>query len=154
MKRLIAAIAAVLLISVSASANPIDDNCPEFVLHGAPVSHVEDGQYLCRLAYGVHYSYNTKTAEYVVEHITKAHLTGKVKRKNNFHEDSEIAAEHRSTLKDFRAGSKIYDRGHMDPAQDFKYSVKAMSQSFLLSNMVPQVSSNNRGIWARLEQRV
>jgi endonuclease G len=148
-----AAICAALMLPAAALANPIDDNCPDFVLYGAPVSHIEDGQYLCRLAYGVHYSFETKTAEYVVEHITKQHLAGKAKRKNNFHEDPEVAPEHRSTLKDFKQGSKTYDRGHMAPAEDFKFSVKAMSESFLLSNMVPQVSGNNRGIWSNLEQR-
>lgn len=143
-----------LLIPVAALANPIDDNCPEMVIHGAPVSHLEDGQYLCRLAYGVHYSYRTKTPEYVVEHITAQHLAGKAKRKNNFHVDSEIPVEHRSTLADYHKGSKTYDRGHMAPAEDFHFSAQAMSQSFLLSNMVPQVSGNNRGIWSNLEQRV
>ncbi|GAC1325891.1 MAG: DNA/RNA non-specific endonuclease [Collimonas sp.] len=110
--------------------------------------------YLCRIAYGSHYNFKTKTVEYVVEHITKKHLTGKAVRKNNFHEDPEVPAEHRSTLLDYKRGSQIYDRGHMAPAEDFKFSVDAMSESFLLSNMVPQVSGNNRGIWSILEQRV
>lgn len=47
-----------------------------------------------------------------------------------------------------------YDRGHMAPAAAFKRSSIAMSETFLLSNMVPQRPNLNRRIWARLESDV
>ena len=50
----------------------------------------------------------------------------------------------------FQIGSG-YDRGHMAPAADFKWSAEAMSDTFYLSNMCPQEPSFNRGIWADLE---
>lgn len=49
-----------------------------------------------------------------------------------------------------------YDRGHMIPAGDMRNkSQKAMDETFyLLQNIVPQDSRNNRGYWRRLEHFV
>jgi endonuclease G len=137
------------LYTTSLWANPIDDKCPQFVVRGAPVSSIHaNDQYLCRMNYAVHYRYDTKTAEYVVEHVTKESVSGKAKRKDNFHPDSEIPKEHAAQLSDY---DKTYDRGHLAPAGDNTQNDEIMSQSFLLSNMVPQVPNNNRGIWKQLE---
>lgn len=46
-----------------------------------------------------------------------------------------------------------YDRGHMAPAADMKWSEKAMNESFLMTNIVPQVQSLNRGSWGNLEDK-
>jgi endonuclease G len=42
----------------------------------------------------------------------------------------------------------------MSPAGDNTQNEKIMSESFLLSNMVPQIANNNRGIWKQLETKV
>lgn len=46
-----------------------------------------------------------------------------------------------------------YDRGHMAPAGDMKWSKTAMNQCFYMTNMVPQDPLLNRGSWNRLEQK-
>ncbi len=56
---------------------------------------------------------------------------------------------YRSKLSDYRGSG--YDRGHMAPAADFRYSAEAMSSSFLLSNMVPQYHNANAGVWSAIE---
>ncbi len=47
-----------------------------------------------------------------------------------------------------------YDRGHLAPAADFKFSQSALDETFFMSNISPQVPEFNRGIWSDLEQRV
>ena len=47
-----------------------------------------------------------------------------------------------------------YDRGHLCPAGDMTQSVEAMSETFYMSNMSPQVPGFNRGIWKSLEEQV
>ncbi len=47
-----------------------------------------------------------------------------------------------------------YDRGHLVPAGDMKWSAKAMRESFYLSNIIPQKPQLNRGIWKELEEQV
>ena len=145
---------ALLLAPLLAWANPIDDSCPQHVLRGAPVSQLQPGttQYLCKTNYAIHYRYDTKTAEYVVQHITLANITGPAKRKDDFRADPSIPKQYQSTLGD-DAGFP-FDRGHLSPGADNTQNAVVMSESFFLSNMVPQVPNHNRGIWKQLETAV
>ncbi|MFD2572985.1 DNA/RNA non-specific endonuclease [Spirosoma soli] len=47
-----------------------------------------------------------------------------------------------------------YDRGHLAPAGDFKFSRRMMQETFFMSNMTPQVPEFNRGIWKELEDQI
>lgn len=150
MNKVLKYVLTVIVVAVIAIANPIDDKASTFVYQGAPVSSIKkNDQYLIKKNYAVHYRYDTKTAEYVVEHVTKECVTGPSKRENDFRADPELPKEHQSLLSDY-AGFP-YDRGHLAPAGDNTQDDDAMSESFFLSNMVPQVPNNNRGIWKQLE---
>jgi endonuclease G len=150
MKKLLAI---VLLAFASISfANPIDDKCKQHVWQGAPVKAEGNNQYLCRIGYAVNYNYNTKVAHYVVEHVTVDHLVKNAPRKDDFREDPEVPAQHRQTLADYTGMG--FDRGHVAPAADMTFDAQAMSESFYLTNMMPQVPGNNRGIWKYLEENV
>ncbi len=46
-----------------------------------------------------------------------------------------------------------YDRGHMVPAADMKWSKQAMKESFYMSNICPQNPNLNRGDWNDLEEK-
>ncbi|KAG6820785.1 hypothetical protein H0H93_011550 [Arthromyces matolae] len=91
------------------------------------------------------------------EHLTHASLKSEQpteagdRSKSNFIEDDSLPILFRARLKDyFRSG---YDRGHMVPAADAKFSQKAMDETFLLSNIAPQVGDGfNRHYWAYLEE--
>ena len=74
-----------------------------------------------------------------------------VSRKNNFRVDKKIN-KGSATLSDYKNSG--YDRGHLAPAADMKNSAISMSESFLFSNISPQVPSFNRGIWKELEALV
>jgi endonuclease G len=143
-----------LLIPVFAWANPVNEQCPQFVAHGAPVTSLNESntQYLCRTNYAVHYRNDTKTAEWVAERITLEDVNGSAKRRDNFRADTEVPEQHRATLEDYAGAG--YDRGHLSPAAANTQSTEVMSESFLLTNMVPQNASKNRGVWRILELRV
>jgi endonuclease G len=147
MKKLLALL---LLLPIISLANPIDDKCKQHVVYGAPALKDGDNQYLCRTSYAVNYNYKTKVAYYVVEHITPEKLVKSTSRKDDFREDPEVPVNHRSTLSDYAKSG--YDRGHMAPAADMTFDVVSMSESFYLTNMMPQNPGNNRGIWKYLEE--
>jgi len=141
------------VLSILAIANPIDDKASQFVYEGAPISKiVKDNQYIIKKNYAIHYRFDTKTAEYVVEHPTKEKVNGTSKRKDDFRPDTDIAKQHQSVLADY--AGEAYDRGHLVPAGDNTQDDDVMSESFFLSNMVPQVPNHNRGIWKQLETAV
>ena len=141
---------ALLFFPTLAFANPIDDKCPQHVKWGAPQFSVkvENVVYLCRTGYAVVYSNEYKNPLYVAEHVSKDRL-GEEPRTDDFRADPDIKPENQATLQDYTGAG--YDRGHMSPAANNGKNKQAMSESFLLSNMVPQNPGNNRGIWKQLE---
>ena len=44
-----------------------------------------------------------------------------------------------------------YDRGHMCPSADMKWSPAAQRDCFYMSNICPQDRSLNSGAWSKLE---
>jgi endonuclease G len=146
--------AALMLVSFSSLANTINEHCSEHVLNGAPVSALpqDSTQYICKTNYAVHYRYDTKTAEYVAERVTLADISGSAVRRDDFRPDPAIPREHQSQLIDYAASG--YDRGHLAAGANNTASPEVMSESFFLSNMVPQNPNHNRGIWRILESLV
>ncbi|MCH0629015.1 DNA/RNA non-specific endonuclease [Kocuria palustris] len=95
----------------------------------------------------------TRNPYWVVEHITKDSIKrtdGVDRKKSVFKEDEGVPAKFRARLRDyFRSG---YDRGHNAPAADAKFSQQAMDDTFLLTNISPQVGDGfNRDYWAYFE---
>jgi len=78
-----------------------------------------------------------QTAEHLTQSVLRKGSDAGDRSKSNFTEDASIPAVFRAKLQDyFRSG---YDRGHMVPAADAKLSQDAMDETFLLSNIAPQV---------------
>lgn len=72
-------------------------------------------------------------------------------RTDNFREDPSVTTGS-ATLADYRGSG--FDRGHLAPAGDFKFSENAMSETFFMTNMSPQKPGFNRGAWNKLEALV
>ncbi|MCB0794215.1 MAG: DNA/RNA non-specific endonuclease [Flavobacteriales bacterium] len=47
-----------------------------------------------------------------------------------------------------------YDRGHMVPSADMRWSQQALEATYYYSNIAPQAADLNRGVWAELEDWV
>ncbi len=107
---------------------------------------------LCRDGYAVGYNYNTKNADWVAYHITAESVNASYKRSNSFKEDAELPDYARSTLADY--SNSGYDRGHLAPSAAMDFSQQSMQQSFLMSNMSPQLPGFNRVGWRLLEEHV
>lgn len=105
-------------------------------------------QILYRKAYVVSYNSSTKNPNWVAWHLTADHADGDIPRQNDFIEDTSVPTP-RATLADYRGSG--YDRGHMCPAGDNKWDSEAMYESFYLTNMCPQNSSLNSGVWNKIE---
>lgn len=100
-------------------------------------------------------------ARWVGHVITPDVVNGVVGRTNDFRPDPKIktgsAVEQDYFLKTLQPDSAYvydgfgYDRGHLAPSADFRWSEKALSESYYYSNMSPQLADFNRGVWAELE---
>ncbi len=78
--------------------------------------------------------------------------SGYVKREDNFIEDFDIPEMYRTTSSHYSGSG--YTRGHICASADRWNSLEANRQTFLYSNMQPQLYSFNGGIWANLESKV
>ena len=139
------------LVSLNAFAD-INQQCPQFTVNGTPQYVKQQGdQELCKTNYAVIHRCSVKAPVAVFEHLTVAAMTGPAKRKDNFRPDPQVIPQCSATLADYATAGNVYDRGHMAPAGNNTQNDQIMSESFFLSNMVPQVANNNRGIWKQLE---
>ncbi|KLO12004.1 hypothetical protein SCHPADRAFT_876044 [Schizopora paradoxa] len=118
---------------------------------------------LVRKAYVTAYDRRLRHPAWTAEHLTLSSLGRSLientrpeteekgdRSRSTFTEDEAIPVAFRARLQDyFRSG---YDRGHMVPAADAKASQEAMDETFLLTNIAPQVGANfNRHYWAYVE---
>lgn len=110
------------------------------------------GRLLDKTFFVICYNPSSKIPVWVGYTLTADDLRGTTKRTDDFHHDTTIPQNERSELADYAKSG--YDRGHMAPAGDFVRSKKAMSTSFLLSNMAPQRHGLNAGRWEGLESAV
>jgi endonuclease G, mitochondrial len=110
-----------------------------------------DCEIVVHRAYTLCYNEAHEQASWVLYRITEGDLAPSVKRTNNFRSDPAVSMGS-ATLRDYKKSG--YDRGHLAPAGAMVRSEGAMTESFYLSNMSPQVPGFNRGIWKKLETQV
>lgn len=86
---------------------------------------------------------------WVAWELTADEAAGTLPRDDNFQPDPEIAENHQVVHADYKGSG--YDRGHMAPAADMKWSSRAMAECFYMSNICPQTHTLNAGGWETLE---
>lgn len=130
------------------------DSCESMVPYGEPMVLVENSTRLCRTSYMVIHDNVRKIPILTAHRFTKMSFSKDVGRHNVFLPDPDLAKGSRSELSDYRSGRKIYDRGHLVPFEDINYTRQSATESFYLSNMAPQFSKMNRGLWKTIETKV
>ena len=97
------------------------------------------------------YSEPHEQAEWVAYTLKKSHLTYDDRERPYFIEDPKVKSKSADWRNYKRSG---YDRGHLCPAGDRRFSEYAYNETFYTSNITPQDKEFNSGIWNRLEKQV
>jgi len=101
--------------------------------------------------YSLSYSEKHEQAEWVAYELRKAHLSKNDFKRPFFEVDKKVM----SSSADWRNYKKSgYDKGHLCPAGDRRYSYDAFDETFLTSNVSPQNHEFNAGVWNKLEQKI
>jgi len=117
-----------------------------------PSSDLSNGGIVEHLAYSLDYNEDYEQADWVFYELTKEEVLNKnVPRKDKFIKDPTPTVTSALPTDYYKSG---YDRGHLCPAADNRWSQEAMEESFYMSNMSPQDPDLNRKIWAELEEEV
>lgn len=98
--------------------------------------------------YSVSFNTDWRIPNWVAYELTAKEVAGTEPRGKSFVADPSI---YQSPQDDDYKGSG-YDRGHMAPAGDMKWSKQAMEESFYTSNICPQNHNLNGGDWKDLEE--
>ena len=106
---------------------------------------------LCYGGFNLTYSGVSRTPLWVAEHLTFERVSTKIKREDNFHEETRLPEDIRSRLEDYRGSG--FDRGHMAPNGDMS-DKSTQYDSFSLANIVPQTPENNQNTWREIEESV
>lgn len=97
----------------------------------------------------VSFNKSNHTPNYVAWELLAEEVGGAVSRTDNFWQDKELEG----CPDEFAYRGSGYDRGHMCPAADQKWSIDAMNDSFVMANMCPQLNDLNAGAWEKLEEK-
>ena len=97
------------------------------------------------------YSEPHEQAEWVAYTLEQEHLTYDDRKRPYFIEDPKVSTKS-ADWRNYRGSG--YDKGHLLPAGDRRFSEQAYNETFYTSNISPQDKHFNAGIWNRLEQKV
>ena len=109
-------------------------------------------QIIIHTGYTVSYNSEWKIPNWVAYELTAEEVEGVTPRAKHFVPDPEVPYGESATNDDYRNSG--WDRGHMAPASDMKWSELAMKESFYFSNVCPQNRNLNAGVWKNLEEQV
>ena len=101
--------------------------------------------------YVLSYSEPHEQAEWVAYALKQEHLTHDDRRRPYFIEDPLVTSKS-ADWRNYKGSG--YDRGHLCPAGDRRFSEFAYNETFYTSNIAPQRKDFNAGVWNRLEQQV
>jgi len=101
------------------------------------------------IGFTISFNKDNHTPNYVAWELLGKEAEGDLGRSNKFWTDMEI--EGCPDTRDYtRSG---YDRGHLCPSADQKWSRQAMEDCFVMANICPQVHALNNGAWKTLENK-
>lgn len=99
--------------------------------------------------YTIYYDSIMHGPDYTEYWLTKNKLKQVTNRPPTFYPDTSIDKKFQATNKLYV--KSIFDKGHLSPADDFRFNKDAEHESMYLTNIAPQMPRFNRGTWKALE---
>jgi endonuclease G len=132
-----------------------------FLLTVAPVfSQMEipkgaiDCEFIKHTHFSLCYDEEHEQARWVAYMLTKEMLDGDSVHRKEYKPDKKVST---GSAKDSDYLKSNYSRGHLAPASDFKFSQLGVEESYLYSNISPQIQdgfNESGGVWYNLEKRI
>lgn len=101
--------------------------------------------------YMLSYNESYEQAEWVAYLLKKNHLTYDNRKRPYFIEDPKVKTKS-ADWRNYKGSG--YDRGHLCPAGDRRFTKYAYNETFYTSNISPQNREFNAGIWNKLENKI
>lgn len=99
--------------------------------------------------YTASYNHLTLTPDWVAWELTAAEAAGQIDGQYSFSWDPDVARP-KATREDYSHSG--WDKGHMAPRADMKWSHKALEESYYFTNICPQDHEMNSQAWRKIEE--
>ncbi|WP_218597788.1 DNA/RNA non-specific endonuclease [Polaribacter sp. NJDZ03] len=160
-KQILSIIAIIILVAVLGSEELLDAKKENNIIENGKTPKATTNQYFLPTSttnqvihhqnYSLSYSEKHEQAEWVAYELKASDLSSTNYKRPYFEIDSAVKtkAAHWRNYK-----NSGYDKGHLCPAADRRFTKAAHDETFLTSNISPQEHQFNAGVWNRLEQKV
>lgn len=138
--------------SRTTTQQPVNEEIPQDVprLLEIPIAAGVQEQIIEHVGYTVSFNSQTRLPNWVAYELTYAEANGTFPRDKRFNQDPYVRGM-QADNDDYKNSG--WDKGHMCPAGDAKWSKQAMSDSFYFTNICPQNPNLNGGDWKDLEEK-
>lgn len=128
------------------------------IVTSAPKSHTEeleipaygeDEDIVRHIGYTASYNHTTLCPNWVAWELTAAEVEGACEGKYSFSRDPDVS-DPKATREDYR--NTGWDKGHMVPRADMKWSEQALEESYYFTNICPQDHEMNSQAWRKIEE--
>jgi endonuclease G len=157
-KRIISAIILVLVLSFALYQNktkarisdPLETVSENKIIGFNYLPTSTTGAIVQHTGFSLSYSEKHEQAEWVAYTLDKKDIVYENRKRPYFIEDPKV----KTASADWKNYKKSgYDRGHLCPAGDRRFSKESYDETFYTSNISPQKHNFNAGIWNTLEQK-
>lgn len=111
-----------------------------------------NGQVIVHKDYTIYFDSVNHGPEHTEYWLTRAKLKHVCPRPVEFTNDPDISLDLQGSNEDYRNSG--YDKGHLSPADDFRYDEQAEKESMYLTNVAPQNPYFNEHLWKNVEDHV
>ncbi|MBQ9418370.1 MAG: DNA/RNA non-specific endonuclease [Bacteroidales bacterium] len=100
------------------------------------------------IGYVASYNHQTLCPNWVAWELTAEETRGEVQKSRNFSRDPDVDFP-KASREDY--ANSGWDKGHMAPHADMKWSLQALKESDYFTNICPQDHDMNNGAWKKIE---
>lgn len=111
--------------------------------------HTADEDIVVHLAYTASYNHTTLCPDWVAWELTADEACGTIEQQRQFSRDPSVRFP-KASREDYSQSG--WDKGHMAPHADMKWSRQAMTESDYFTNICPQDRAMNAGAWRKIEE--
>lgn len=101
------------------------------------------------LGYTASYNHTTLCPDWVAWTLTAEEANGQMEGQYSFSRDPDVQFP-KASREDYSGSG--WDKGHMAPRADMKWSAKALEESFFFTNVCPQDHEMNSQAWRKIEE--
>ena len=143
-------IMAVMLFVACGYSRPADAVAQQTAPVGAELPSIAEGDDIVRhIGYTASYNHTTLCPDWVAWELTADEANGELNGDFSFSRDPQVDFPKASREDYSRSG---WDKGHMAPRADMRWSRQALEESYYFTNICPQDHEMNSQAWRKIEE--